>query len=322
MLYFVTEQETEGKYFGLYQQAVRQQFASKSVDFEEISAFCQKALLEKVQAVSDTPADIWFLAYAHNPVARHIGTQKNGRMYGHAHGLQASLFEPSRLEGYDLGEPELLGFYDGVFVNSEWAKRLIEGAYPEICSCVAVTGFPFDAEKMVGYRCRAKRENMLVFNQRFDVDKLHILVVHLADIFTCMGYHVVGLLPESEYEKCLQQRHKRVLLREGQKRGLSLHVSSTKEEYYRQLARATVMITTPLAETLSVATLEAAALNVRTIVPDFGPFVEFVPSSERYRPYSIEDIMTKVFAESDQQINLKRFHPSCVVGAYLQEMGL
>ena len=323
MIYFITEAVSGEKYFGMYQQAVRTQLMVEGVNFKEISlSQSEEHVRALIDIIPDEKDNIWLLSYAQNPLSQYIRDKATGKLFGHVHGIYASLFEPARLQGYYLDEQTTLSLYDGLFVNSQWARQLIINKYPELKHTVIVSGFPFDGTTLSAYKTTDKRENMVVFNQRFSLDKLHILQVHLADILVGLGYHPVQLMGEREFDRCMQQRHRRVLIREARKRGMHFIVNSSKEEYYKRLARATAMITTPLAETLSVSTLEAAALNVTPIVPDFGPFTEYVSSSNRYSPYNIQNILEILFAAPCAEVQFERFHPDTVVNIYLEEMGL
>ncbi len=321
VLYFLTEPETEGSYFGMYNSVVRSQLRTWSVSFGEIPLADPEAARERIEGISSEDDDTWLFSYAHNPIGEHVASKK-GRRYAHVHGLEASLYEPAVLEGYSLNEEEALNRFDAVFVNSRWAKGLIETAYPDLGCEVVVSGFPFNVYSLQRYRAGERRRRLVVFNQRFALDKLHILEVHIAEMLNHMGYKTAHLISQEAFRRNMRYRQRRVLMREGYRRGLRFVISATKAEYYRHLAGAGIMITTPLADTLSVATLEAAALGVIPIVPDWGPFPEYVPPANRYPPYNIDAIIKRVAEPPASTADIRRYLPSRVVHTYLVTMGV
>lgn len=321
VLYFLTEPETGGSYFGMYNRAVRSQLRTWAVRFEEIPLAEPAAAGGRIEGIDSGDDDIWLLSCTHNPIGEQVAC-KRGRKYGHVHGLAASLYDPAVLEGYTLNEEQALGRFDAVFVNSRWARGLIEGAYPDLGCEVVVSGFPFDAYSLQRYRGQEKRRRMVVFNQRFALDSLHILEVHIAEILNRMGHETVHLVSGEAFRRNMRYRQRRVLMREGHRRGLRFVTSTTKAEYYRRLAGAGLMITTPLADTLSIATLEAAALGVTPVVPDWGPFPEYVPRANRYPPYNVDAIIRRVVEPPASTADFRRYLPSRVIHTYLVTMGV
>ncbi len=320
MLYFLSEEEREDNYFRMYNQALRSELNERQVSFRDIplvGSFYDQ--IKKVGSLRTRPDDIWLLSYAHNPIIQWVA-QKPGRKFAHAHGLEASLFEPAVLEGYDLHEAKAFREYDGIFVNSEWSKNLIADRYPQLQADIVVSGFPFDQEAVRAEQLQSKTDNLIAFNQRFSLDKLHILEVHLAERLISAGYMVMHLCPRNLIEHIFGDREARALYRQGLKRGLRFVVNDTKAEYYRNLSRAQIQITTSAADTLSIGTLEAATLGATPLAPDWGPFPEYLPEIHLYPPYNIDKIMTLVSDPPVCKVDIGQYAPEMVFARYFEVM--
>ena len=322
MLYFVTEPETANNYFGTYHAALRSEFNKRSIPYREIALVGSPYTLARtLSTVRSRPHDTWLMSYAHNPKIEYIA-QKPGRKFAHAHGLEASLFEPATLEGYALNEARAFAHYDAVFVNTDWARDLVMVRYPDLNSEVVVSGFPFDPRLLEDFLHVPKIEDLIVFNQRFALDKLHVLEVYLAERLISEGYQVIHLLPRKSFDHIQGERESRVLFRQGKLRGLKFVINDTKAEYYENLARAQILITTPVADTLSVGTLEAAALGVIPIAPNWGPFPEYLRPGNLYPPYNVAKIMERVAKPPGCRVDWQQFMPEKVVDIYLETMGV
>ena len=322
MLYFLTEPETENNYFGTYNAALRSEFKKRRIPYREIALYGSPYTLARtLSTVRSRPHDTWLLSYAHNPKIEYIA-HKPGRKYAHAHGLEASLFEPAVLEGYALNEARAFSHYDAVFVNTNWARSLVVKRYPGLSADVVASGFPFDPGLLHDFLHVPKTGNLIAFNQRFALDKLHILEVHLAEKLISEGYHVIHLCPRKSFDHLQGERESRALFRQGKLRGLEFVINDTKTEYYENLARAQLLITTPVADTLSVGTLEAAALQAIPIAPDWGPFPEYLPPGNLYPPYNIAAIMERVANPPGCKVTWEQFLPEKVVDTYLETMGV
>ncbi len=62
MLYFLTEPETEGSYFGMYNRAVRSQLRTWSVRFEEIPLADPRAARDRIEGINPEDDDIWLFS--------------------------------------------------------------------------------------------------------------------------------------------------------------------------------------------------------------------------------------------------------------------
>ena len=76
-------------------------------------------------------------------------------------------------------EEILLHYYDGLFLNSDYAYSVIKKSYPVAAEETTVTGFPFDVSFAERFKHIEKNEKVIAFNQRFDMDKQHMLEVYI-----------------------------------------------------------------------------------------------------------------------------------------------
>ncbi len=163
---------------------------------------------------------------------------------------------------------------------------------------------------------------MIVFNQRFSIDKLHIIEVYLIDILISRGFQVLHLSSEESAKQIMSDRESRALLKRALKQGLQFQVCTTKDEYYRSLAKSSTLISTSIADTLSIATLEAAALDVVPIAPKWGPFPEYLNPENLYRPYNINQIIEMTASPPKNKVDLQKYKPEKVVDIYIKTMGV
>jgi len=323
LIYFVTEPAGEGSYLHTFQRVVMGEFARLGIPFCHVplrGPVVDEVNYRTIASVSATERDVWFFAYAHNPAVRFVALRP-GRRYGHAHGLAALAYEPAVLAGFDLDERRTLSHYHGVFLNSEWALGAARTAYPDLAPRLHVTGFPLDIDALRAYRSARRRPGLVVFNQRFSLEKLHILEVAMSEWLLGAGYEVWHLLPEEEEARVLADREAGALYRAGKRMGMRFQVTRTKGEYYHLLAQASVVVTTSLADTLSVGTVEAIAMGVCPVAPRWGPFPEYVHADNLYRPFNLREALALVAAAPEREHEVDRFSGPAVVGRYLNLMG-
>ncbi len=324
MLYLVTQPDNDFSYEKMQNNTIRQYLRYSKILYREINLEpdpFSKHNLSKINLSYSTPKDIWFLTFAQNPLIEVIA-KKPGRKFAHVHGLEAALYEPAVLSRCYLNEEQRLNQYDGIFVNSEWAYSIIGQNYPYLSNKTHVTGFPFNPIYMDPYRNLAKIDNLIIFNQRFSYEKLHILEAYLADKFIKHGYRVAHICSPKEYARIQYDRESRVLLNEFSSKGLEVIIANSKREYYEKLAQASIAITTSMCDTLSVSMLEAIELGLIPIAPDYGPFREYIHPDNLYRPYNIDEITNKVIAHPVRPSSIYKYYADNVIKMYLEKMGL
>jgi len=324
MLYLILERESEFGYHSTYNTELRRYLDSHNIKFKEINLekdyFCQTNL-DSINSIQSSNEDIWLFSYAQNPLINKV-LDKPGRKFAHIHGLEALLYEPAVLHGYRLYEEILLYYYDGLFVNSDYAYSVIKKSYPVAAAKTTVTGFPFDVSFAERFKHIEKNEKVIAFNQRFDMDKLHMLEVYICEELIDLGYTVMHICSKGEYERIQWDREAKNLLNEAVKMGVQVLVTKSKDDYFEKLAKAKFTITTSIADTLSICMLEAAALGSISIAPNIGPFPEYICPENLYRPFNVEQIIDIVKKCKNTSVNLAEYSPEKVFGIYMKCMGV
>lgn len=320
VIYFITYPESPGHWQQMYNNAVISELARAGHEYHKIvldffDPGCVD-LLREIQFIRSTEQDIWLLAWAQNPVIDMIG-HKPGRKFGHVHGLQCFAFDPSVLSGVDLEEANRFSHYDRIFVNSEWSLTNAIRAYPQHAAKFTVTGFPMDYEALDAFKGSPKEEALIVFNQRFALERMPTLVVELASRLRHEGYRVVQLLGERTENISKRNPDLGKLLRVGQRVGLEFVYNPSKAEYLSRLARASVVITTSLCDNLPVSMLEAIYLDVVPVAPKAMCFSEFIHSDNLYSPYCIDEILAIVRRAPVRPHRFEQYAKHRVMSAYL-----
>ncbi|MEW5934634.1 MAG: hypothetical protein AB1816_13755, partial [Bacillota bacterium] len=193
MLYYIGYTPNPGNWTGQFNQAVTSQLRRRGLAVVELPA-CDWAgcpPLERFEEIPSTPEDIWLLGWAQSPAADAIA-RKPGRKFAWLVGLGSMPFEPAVLwrGEHHLREEERLGVYDAVFCVSEWCRNNAARAYPALADRFVVTGIPIDFSQYDPFRGVAKEQDLVVFNQRFSLEKLCILEVEVARRLVARGYRV------------------------------------------------------------------------------------------------------------------------------------
>ncbi|MDS1029709.1 glycosyltransferase [Bacillota bacterium LX-D] len=209
-----------------------------------------------------------------------------------------------------------------VFANSDWCKTCLLRSYPELRGRVVVTGFPFDFSVYEPYLRTPKEENLVVFNQRFSIEKLHIIELEAAQRLIAKGYKVQHLSGQPEKELAKQNISLGVLLEQAQEIGLELVFNPTKNDYHRNLAKATFVITTSIADMLPVSLIEAIFLRVIPIAPKAFCFPEFVHQHNLYRPYDLADIVRIIEEKPQRRHKIGQYAQEKVMDKYFAAMEL
>ncbi len=321
MIYFITYPDSESHWQGMYNDSVTGELAAKGLPCQKIvvdffAPGCE-AVLKEIQFIQSTSDDIWLFAWAQNPVIE-IVEQKPGRKFGHVHGLGCFIFEPSVLLGVDLNEDTRFGYYDRIFVNSEWSYQNACDAYPRHKHRFVITGFPMDYAKLDPYRGTPKQKNLVVFNQRFALERNPTLVVELARLLTLEGYRVAQLSGEPAESVASRYPDLGRLLRAGKRAGLEFLYNPSKDTYHRRLAEASVVVTTSLCDNLPVAMLEAIHLSVVPVAPRAFCFPEFVHPDNLYAPYLLEEIVELVREAPEREHRITQYGREAVIEKYIE----
>lgn len=143
--------------------------------------------------------------------------------------------------------------YDYIFVATEFHKQLILQHQQADKSKIYVTGIPFYPEDLKAKYLPAEKENIIIFPHRCNEEKHPELFDILAKSY-----------PDYKFIK-------------------SIEVCTTRDEYFKLLAKSKIMVSFADQETFGYATLEAMALDNYVIVPDKLSYKETVPEQFRYK---------------------------------------
>ncbi len=319
MIFFITYPDSETHWQTMYNNCITSYLSSQDFEYEKIvvdffSPGCHE-VLQYIQRIRSSPEDTWLLAWAQNPVIEVI-EHKPGTKMGHVHGLQCFDFEPSVIAGVDLLECERFSRYDRIFLNSVWSYTNAVAAYPKHRSRFVVTGFPMDYAQYDCYKHINKQSSLVVFNQRFALERIPTLVIEIASRLKQKGYTVVQLSGEPEQLIASRNPDLGKLLRVAKRAGLEFVYNKTKSEYLSRLAEASVVITTSLCDNLPVSLLEAVYLDCVPIAPNALCFPEFIHIDNLYNPYALDEIMRLVESRPVREHGIGKYHYSKVLDGY------
>ncbi|MGE5561549.1 MAG: hypothetical protein ACM3XN_10975 [Chloroflexota bacterium] len=292
MLYYIGYSTIAGGWTGDFNRAVTGELDRWAVRYMQLPPYdwaVGSPPLAFYRNFTSSEDDVWLVAWAQSPVVELI-RNKPGRKYGFAAGLTAIPFEPARLWGHLLHERERLGCYDGIFLPSEWSAAQARNHYPELGRRLIVTGFPVDFEALFPYRWEQKIDRLVVFNQRFATEKLPALEIQLAHRLIARGHRVWHLTEQPPAAIARQGPEIARLLAAAHDAGVRIVYNPTKHIYYRRLAMAQAVVTTSLADTLSVSLIEGIALGAAPVAPRAMVFPEYVHDDNLYSPYDLDEI--------------------------------
>lgn len=326
MLYFMGYTDSPGNWTGNFTRAVRRELEIRKIPYVELPPFdwyTQNADTNCYLNIESKPDDVWFISWAQSPIIELI-KHKKGRKFGLVVGLTAMPFEPAVLweAEENINEEERLHAYDNIFANSHWCKECICRYYPKLANRVIVTGFPVDYHIYEPYRHIPKEKNLVVFNQRFALEKLHILELEVAHHLIGRGYRVMHLSGISENELATHSTTVRAFLIRTKQIGMEFLYNPTKEAYHRNLARASFVITTSIADMLPSSLIEAIYLGAIPVAPNNLCFPEFVHKDNLYTPYDIKEILEIVSRKPTREHSIKKYSKEIVIKKFLKEMGL
>lgn len=326
MLYFIGYTDSPGNWTGNFTRAVREALKNKEIPFVELPPYDwytnpNKINIEKYLAIDSNEDDVWFVGWAQSPVIEII-KDKKGKKVGLVVGLTAMPFEPAVLWEVEdtIREDIRLRIYDKILANSHWCNKCISNAYPDIKDKVAVTGFPIDFDTFNNLLNVPKEENLIVFNQRFNLEKLHIIEVDVARRLIKKGYKVQHLSGIPYEDLSNQAATTKSLIKIAKSIGMELLYNPTKDIYHKNLAKASVVITTSIADMLPSSLIEAVHLGAVPVAPNNLCFPEFIHSDNLYIPYDIEEIIRIVEEKPIRDHSIYKYDSKKVLSNILKEI--
>jgi hypothetical protein len=326
MLYFVGYADRPGSWTGGFTRTVRKSLFHSGIEFLELPPYDwsgPSAPLRNYLRINSKAEDSWFIGWAQSPLIELI-KQKQGRKYGLVVGLTKNNFDPLTftVSARGLNEEKRLGHYDKIFANSRWCGECIRTAYPEFAQKVIVTGFPHDLEQYQRFHKTEKESGLIVFNQRFALERLHILELEIARRLTKKGYRVKHLLGTPRDRLQLNDTALSALFAAADEAGLEFVYNPDKEAYYRNLAQASVVITTPVTDMLPASLIESIALGAVPVAPNAFCFPEFVHKDNLYTPYDLNEIINIAENRPQRSHPIQQYDYESVVNNFLREMNL
>ncbi len=326
MLYFIGYNNNEGSWTGNFNNALRGEFTKRNIAYTELPPFdwdTQYSKLDYYTNIESSNDDIWFIGWAQSPVIELLQNKK-GRKYGIVVGTVANPFEPTVLWGgsENINERFRLGIYDKIFAVSDWCKELLTSAYPEIQYKVVSTGFPIDYQIYDNYRYIGKQPNLIVFNQRFSVEKLNTLEVELSRRLISMGYVVKHFSGHPLESISLFNINATALMDIMRNIGVEFVYNPTKEIYHQNLAKASFVVTTSISDMLPNSMLEAIYMGAIPVAPRNLSFPEFIHPDNLYTPYDIQEMIDIIIKRPIREHGIMKYSKELIIERFLREMNV
>ena len=323
MLYFVTYPDWDGHWHKYYNRSVCLELDKHQIEYTRITTDYAsdtiQATLMNIQKIDSSDDDTWLFSIAQNPVIELV-ERRPGKKFGHIHGLNCFPFEPATLQGVDLKESERLGYYDGLFLSSDWSYENACRCYPEHEKRFTRTGLPVDFDVYRSYRHLLKQENLVVFNQRLSCERLPLIEIQLATqliALDCEVWHLYAPLNGKITGGCPWVNRLRQI---GESSGIRFVACPSKDIYHRHLARAHAVVTTSICDNLPVALIEAIYLGAVPVAPNAMCFPEFVHRDNLYTPYSLNEMVERVTHAPCRHHPIAQYDRKTVLDQYLQAM--
>ncbi|MBS3946981.1 MAG: hypothetical protein KGZ57_01570 [Dethiobacter sp.] len=326
ILYFAGYHDAEESWTGSFSRAVRRELLRLHVQFTELPPYDWRgaaAPYKHYLRVTSSEEDAWFIGWAQSELIELVA-HKKGRKYGLVVGLTAGHLDPLifSLDKEELRERKRLALYDKLFANSDWCRNCISRAYPELADRVVVTGFPFDFRALQPYLRFPKEKPLVVFNQRFALEKLHILEIEAAHLLSQCGFRVQHLSGIPEARLIAGNPSLAPLLAAAREKGLEFIYNKDKQSYLQSLAKARVVVTTSIADMLPVSLIEAIYLGAVPAAPRALCFPEFVHPDNLYTPYALTEIVDIAARQPVRYHPIEKYAKEVVVERMLAEMGV
>jgi glycosyltransferase involved in cell wall biosynthesis len=243
--------------------------------------------------------------------------QAKGLRVGHKHGGRFVYLDYANF--YDFNEEkefEECRLFDKIFVNS----TSVQETYKEYGIETIVTGFPFNFKKLNKYKTEEKVPNRILINSRLTNDKNPYLLLDFLST-RAKDFEVVFTLPYPYFEN---DGVKDLLFNLCRSKQLNwkVHFDLDRESYYREVAKAEYVLNFAQAETLGLSVLEAVYLGAYPVVPNAHGYIDYIPSTQRYEPYSYNHIMDILNSKQNTSTIKQNYDYKEVFKHYMKEVGV
>jgi hypothetical protein len=321
MLYFLGYYENGG-YTANFNNAVTSELKRLNISFVRLVPYDwanPDISIEFCNNINSSDDDVWLIGWAQIPLIEVINN-KRGKKFGVVVGTVTNPYEPAVLMKHSINERFRLGIYHKLFVVSDWCKELLIDAYPEMKDKIVTTGFPIDFNIYDSYKTVPKQPNLVVFNQRFAVDKLQVIEIELSRKLIKAGYKVYHLSEHTRDSLAYQNAVTGSLIDLMQDLGIEFIYNSTKEAYYEKLAKAAFVVTTSISDMLPNSMLEAVYMGAVPIAPRYLSFPEFIHPDNLYSPYDLREMLDLIEQKPLREHNIMKYSKDVVIERYLKEM--
>jgi glycosyltransferase involved in cell wall biosynthesis len=226
----------------------------------------------------------WANAHAHHvdpslDVSRDSGLAHSVLTYGEP---DWSFLQPITREDVEreiAKEASVLGRFGKLWTLSHYCADVLasRGLKSE-----GVLRYPFAVRRR---RTWKRRSRTVVVPQRFSIEKLNLVVFHLAKRMRNWSFLLTSPVPWPEADGILK-----AWIVAGAKEGLDVRYAHCPDRtrFYEVMAKATVCLSTSAYDTFGVAGFEALSLGVPFVAPRMFAFPEFVPDDCLYEPWSLD----------------------------------
>lgn len=229
------------------------------------------------------------------------------KLVSHSHGTSAFLLGAKAYGDVDREKRQLNGV-DLVCCNTHYqAKVMREAGYGK----TAVTGYPISFDTIKAYGGQEKDRTILVGGRLEEDRQLFIAVEALEKygkrvLFCCPhgkehSARIYGWDSLTKYENIFRFKW-----------------NCSQEEFYKELAKASVVATFGCVDTLNLSVIEGYTLGCYPVVPRKMPYLEFL--SDGYAPYSIADIQWMIDNQPEIRVKVDQYDMYEVGRRYVEEI--
>ncbi|MFH1462063.1 MAG: glycosyltransferase [bacterium] len=202
---------------------------------------------------------------------------------------------------------------NGVFVGSKYHKnKFIKlRCGKEIGKRIYVTGNPFDSKGAIKTSKAKtipikKRENIIVFSHRFDMEKRPNIFMNLIEKLWEKRKDFKVIITTSR-EKFRPNSEKLIKQLNNSKFPFEVKENLSKAQYYQELSKAKVFVSTTIEENFGYCLLEAIIFGCAPIVPNDFAHLEILENDKKFLYNNQREALEKISKMLDEPISCKKY---------------
>lgn len=202
---------------------------------------------------------------------------------------------------------------DGVFVGSKYHKnKFIKlRCGKEIGKKIFVTGNPFDSEEAIKISKTKiapveKRKNIIIFSHRFDIEKRPNVFMSLMEELWEKRKDFKVIITTSR-KKFRSNSKKMIRQLNNSKFPFEIKENLSKSQYYQELAKAKVFVSTTIEENFGYCLLEAIIFGCAPVVPNNFAHPEILENDNRFLYDNQKETLEKISKMLDNPISCKKY---------------